>query len=179
MVKAVSQRTKKWVEHKQNIKLEVAENSAELEFALHFGEGERGPSSDPHLLETRFLFQLPGRVARSKCAWVTALEGKRPPAARRARPDCRRRRPLPHGSDKDSRDQRRKTTPYAPGSQSRRGHLQARRNGGCIDMQIGETRNKAERGGVGVEGATRPGEAGGCGCGSDTPASPGAPARPV
>lgn len=83
MVKAVSQRTKKWVEHKQNIKLEVAENSAELDFALHFGEGEKGPSSDPRLLETRFLFQLPGRVARSKCAWVTALEGKRPPAARK------------------------------------------------------------------------------------------------
>lgn len=83
MVKAVSQRTKKWVEHKQNIKLEVAENSAELEFALHFGEGKRGPYSDPRLLETRFLFQLPGRVARGKCAWVTELEGKRLPAARK------------------------------------------------------------------------------------------------
>ena len=35
-----------------------------------------------------------------------------------------------------------KQLPNAPSSQSRRGHLQARRIGGLIDMQIGETRNK-------------------------------------
>lgn len=38
-----------------------------------------------------------------------------------------------------------KQLPIAPSSQSRLGHLQARQNGGLIDMQIGETRNKGGR----------------------------------
>lgn len=47
-----------------------------------------------------------------------------------------------------------KQLPYDPRSQSRRGHLQARRNGGRIDMQIGETKGK----GGGALPASRKGE---------------------
>lgn len=51
-------------------------------------------------------------------------------------------RPLPSGAKMTRGTGGEKQLPITPSSQSRLGHLQARQNGGLVDMQIGETRNK-------------------------------------
>lgn len=128
-------RTEKWVGRKQKIKLEVAENGT-LNSSLRctLCGGDSGPSPDPEPPKIAGLFRAPGRVAVHAPGSPAGGTGA-PQRPGKTRPNCRRsHHPLPTGAIMTPGIRGEKQLLNVPGSQSRRGHLQARRNGGRIDM---------------------------------------------
>lgn len=135
MNKAVSQRRKERVGHKQKIKLEVAENEApNSSLPFTWGRGKVDPPRAPASKEVRKLFPV-SRADRVKCARVTRPKGRGLPGGQ-GRPGqiVGVAAPSPTGAIMTRRTRREKQLLYAPHSQSRQGHLQTHRNRGRIDM---------------------------------------------